>query len=237
MRLGELRRIIRESIGDGDLGVVVEEGPGTKLAVLYSTSSLLKVIDSVSDDDFQEFSDVASAFSSHGVVVGFIKIRQLDAPCHGAWEVVNSWGPGRGKDVYGVGYAMSPSGRLVSSRSSVSRAARGDRDRGGWAKASRSRMSFVLDDLYAEPQDKLTPDDPDDDCELYKPISAGGPDPVLDRAYDAQGWEVPAFEAMVSRHEGTMEEVLKIDPDETRRRVEQGLIAAGRMAFNSRPWR
>lgn len=112
---------------------------------------------------------------AHRIIRGYTSIKQPSDPCNGAWEVKGTAGPGFGKLVYGVAYATSPTGIIMSDRVSVSEPAEA-----GWLKARDKRISKELDDI-------LNPRtiDPSDDCTVYQ--SPGKEH--LNRSYEEEGWE------------------------------------------------
>lgn len=239
IRLGELRRIIREAIGGSDdLAVIVRSVSDTFIAAaVYSASTLFDVVrENVAlppEAQAETVDDLVELFMERGVVVGYVKIGKPSEPCSDAWVVTGTWGPMMGEVVYDLALALSPTGRLVSDRGSVS-----GRARSRWEKMRTSRgamtggdLSLALDDEYAPSESQLTPDDPTDDCRLYRSIQKGGPDPILDRVYVATGSEVTKKEAMMANHEAAMAEVVRIDPDETRKRMENAIFRVGGTKF------
>lgn len=121
------------------------------------------------------------------IIRGFTSIKQSSNPCNGAWEVKGTAGPGYGKLVYGVAYAVSPTGILISDRGSVS-----DPAEAGWKRARDQRISKELDDV-----EKPKTPDPSDDCRVYK---APGRE-FLDRSYEAQGWESGVLDQLKRAHQ------------------------------------
>jgi hypothetical protein len=238
IRLGELRKIIREALSrspEADLAVIVRESTALNFvgAVVYSAPALIDVVRANAalppEEQAESVDDLVSAFMDAGVVVGYVKLNKPAEPCNDAWKVIGSWGPGMGAVVYDLALALSPTGRLMSDRFSVSPGARSR-----WEKISAARGDAAilpLDDEYAPPAKQLTPDEEGDDCELRVPIKRGGPDPLLDRAYVATGDEIAKKEAMVARHEEVMAEVMMIDPDETRKRMEDAIFRVGGTKF------
>lgn len=122
---------------------------------------------------------------ANDVIVAMIAIKKPENPCANAWEVKLAAGPGYGKLLYGLAYAMSPTGRLMSDREEISEPAKG-----AWKKAfnsERSRQTFDDVDahgpmgkiLYSHPNHTA---DANDDCKVWQ-------DEYLDAAYEAVGWE------------------------------------------------
>lgn len=100
--------------------------------------------------------DVARALDD--AIVGSIEVRPPESgACGGAWEVHASVGPGWGREVYELGYWLSPSGRLVADRETIS----GDAVR-GWTRLHRRVEGEPLDDVRS-PRNS----DPNDDCLLW----------------------------------------------------------------------
>ena len=239
IRLGDLRQIIREAIGaSDDLATIVRSMSDTVITgVVYSVPTLFDVVREHAalpvESQAETVDDLVALFRRSGIVVGYIKIGKPSEPCSDAWKVIGSWGPMMGEVVYDLALALSPTGRLVSDRVSVS-----GRARTRWEKLRTSRgamtgggLSLALDDEYAPSESQLTPDDPNDDCRLYQPMRKGGPDPILDRVYVATGSEAAKKEAMMANHEEAMAEVIRIDPDETRKRMEDAIFRTGGLKF------
>ena len=209
IRLGELRRIIREALDDPkglasrseDLAayVIDESSFDKKTAVIYSPNDLKEFLESMAVvTDKRELADEAV---DKNIVRGYIVIAKPASkrtPCNGAWEVKFSVGPGA--IVYGVGYALSPSGILMPDRRSVS-----DRAKGGWLKQS-GRTNKTLDDIDAhDAQDGSKQDHPNhtddtsDDCRM----NDQGID-ALNRSYEIIAGEKEMLKSMMDRHNETM---------------------------------
>lgn len=206
IRIKELRRIIRqvlvESSGPTDasnLAVITFEEGKTKTAVLYSPEVLLRAMSE--NPEVVESVPLSRLFNEVGGVKGYITISPSRSDrCNNAWKVDASSGRGLGEIVYGIGFAMSTTGRLMSDRNSISLeddVSPGARSR--WEKIAKGHKKIPLDD-FRDPQ---TPQ-PEDDCFLFLPRARGGPDPILDNAYEAQGWEAEMLADMKSRHEQMM---------------------------------
>lgn len=195
IRLGELRKIIREAIGGSDgLAAAVRAYEDTAAAVVYSVDDL--------------------------AVRGYIRITRPDRPCNGAWEVTSAWGPGIGKTVYGLGFALSPTGLLMPDRLGVLPPAVA-----GWEKQSNRKMKALDNHKHpptgADPfHDEHHTEDPSDDCRMNK----DGID-FLNYTYEAQGWEAGMLNSMVTRHEEAMAGVSS--PED----VEETLFDSARRKF------
>lgn len=118
---------------------------------------------------------IAGALGDAGIIVGRIVIGPSTGPCWGAREVRVSVGPGKGDTLYPIAAALSPTGRIMPDRGSVSPGAQSR-----WAKFP-PESGADLDDI----NDPQTPP-PEDDCEVHRAMPAlrPGRDPaVLNRAY------------------------------------------------------
>lgn len=193
IRLGDLRRIIREALGaSGGLAAAVRAYNVQASVAVYSTVDLLSTIE-------LKPIDLSDAFYNNNVSRGYIRITRPDKPCNGAWEVTSAWGPGIGKTVYGLGFALSPTGLLMPDRLGVLPPAVA-----GWKKQS-GRTMMALDNHKHPPagtdpfHDAHHTADPNDDCRMNK----DGID-FLNYSYAAQGWEKGMLDSMVARHEETM---------------------------------
>lgn len=185
IRLGELRKLIREAMGGDELALYMWDFPSYVKVVLYSPAELLAL-------DWAERSELPL-----GVLKGYASFHKTDDPCNGAWEVSSIAGIGYGKILYGLGYALVPGGRLMPDRYYSSK-----RAQGAWKKSLGRLRGFPLDDVD-NPQTK----DPNDDCTVQVPVKKGGPDPVLDVAYEG-----PAVDPgpMQQVHRKTVEELMRI---------------------------
>lgn len=185
IRLGDLRKIIRESLGSEELALYKWEYPSRIGVLLYSPSELLSL-------DWNDRYELPKE-----IVKGYAKFNASDKPCNGAWEVSSIAGIGYGATLYGLGYALVPGGRLMPDRSFSSK-----RARDAWTKSLGKLKGFPLDDAK-DPQTA----DPNDDCPVQVPVKNGGPDPVLDAAYEG-----PAVDPgpMLQAHEATVEKLMKI---------------------------
>lgn len=193
IRLGELRRIIQEALHtSGGLAAAVRAYNVQATVVVYSADDLLSTVE-------LKPIDLSAALYSNNVPRGYIRITRPDKPCNGAWEVTSAWGPGIGKTIYGLGFALSPTGILMPDRLGVLPPAVG-----GWKKQSNRNMKAL--DSHKHPPKGTDPfhdehhtEDPSDDCRMNK----DGID-FLNYSYEAQGWEAGVLDSMVTRHEETM---------------------------------
>ena len=214
IRLGELRRIIREAIDGSDvLAAAVRAHEDQASVVVYSADDLLSTIE-------LKPIDLSDAFYNNNVPRGYIRITEPDKPCNGAWEVTSAWGPGIGKTIYGLGFALSPTGILMPDRLGVLPPAVA-----GWKKQS-GRTMMALDNHKHPPagtdpfHDAHHTADPNDDCRMNK----DGID-FLNYSYEAQGGEKGMLDSMVARHEEAMAGVSS--PED----VEEALFDSARRKF------
>jgi len=151
------------------------------------------------------------------IIKGYATFHKPDEPCNGAWEVSSIAGIGHGATLYGLGYSLTPNGRLMPDRMFSSK-----RAKAAWSRAISSEKlnRFPLDDVEehkeGEPIDpRHEPnhtDDLRDDCQLQVPTAKGGPDPVLDFAY--KGPPVDP-DPMMRVHDATVKKLMEIlnDPE------------------------
>jgi len=132
-----------------------------------------------------------------GIVKGYAAFHRPDEPCNGAWEVSSIAGIGHGRTLYGLGYYLTPNGRLMPDRAFSSK-----RARDAWTKSSGKMRGFPLDDV----KDPKTPD-PNDDCSMQVPTAKGGPDPVLDVAYEGPPVDPGP---MMKAHDATAAKLMKV---------------------------
>lgn len=197
IRLGDLRSLIREALEPNRLALYTypEDSRGRRVikVVLYSPAEILSDVEKFKKESFLYDQD------DTGIVKGYARFQEPEHPCNGAWEVTSIAGPGLGKILYGLGYSLTPNGRLMPDRHYTTNAGKQ-----AWSRASWSRLSGIpLDDEIGS----LTPDNPDDDCELQKPIEAGGPDPLLDVAYEGGELGGGQVAGMRATHWSTVDEL------------------------------
>ena len=225
-----IRQVIKESVDVPNLAVVTRESRGGDvIAVLYNADELEMTPTSRWKKDVVEDShDVDLVYD---VVRGFIHMGSPrgGGACDGAWVVFRSAGPGYGKAVYSVGYALSPSGRLMPDRRGVT-----DRAYRAWASAwdKGEYKKRPMDDdqhVHALRGNEYHTDDPADDCSTYPPyLVKHGRDPrVVNHTYEGTGGEPVMLAAMRARHEKI------VDGDEVfRKAFERAMIAAGETFFD-----
>jgi hypothetical protein len=149
----ELAAFISDDYGEDEEGIIS--------AIIYHPMAILENLETlVSMTNYVEISN----WLANNCVKGFIEILESakDAglgPCYDSAVVNRSAGPGYGKVVYGVGYALSPSGKLAPDRENVSNKAKES-----WGKAfASSRERVQLDDFihdHGEPGNEYHTDDP-----------------------------------------------------------------------------
>lgn len=170
-----IRNIISESIDEQDLAAYVTDYEGGKKVVIYDSflfrTGLTRGAGRLGDISAPEMISRLNDLDEENIIKGYLQVgpppatvenggTQIDTgECYGAWMVYKSAGPGMGKYVYGLGYALSPSGLLIPDRMSVSPSARG-----GWKKQASKRGKKFLDNITLPPKSRRTPDDPSDDC-------------------------------------------------------------------------
>jgi hypothetical protein len=206
-----LNRLLAEAKMPGTEGLAahVRVGAIFREIFIYDTSKALLMLPKL-------IKKGASNLDAHRIIRGYTSIKQPSEPCNGAWEVKGSAGPGYGKLVYGVAYAASPTGILMSDRKSVSEPAQA-----GWKRARDQRISKELDD-FEEPK---TPD-PSDDCEVYK---APGRE-FLNRSYEVQGWENDVLVQLKRAHQRFCDEN-KLSYEE-QKRFQAALVDGGHDFFS-----
>lgn len=138
---------------------------------------------------------------------------------YGAWEVTHAAAPGLGKILYGIGYALSPSGLLMPDRHTVSPDAAQ-----AWKKASKDRKSLKLDAL--PPNNKTAT--PNDDAELH---SEPGKE-HLDYVYEEQGWEKNVMSRLMAQGNTALKE-LSEDVNRDESAIRSVFISAGTHFFRN----
>jgi len=187
-----VRSVLLESVSTEGLAVFVGEGffnPDSKEAVLVDLSAFKEAMKEIEEIKGKKTLitplDVAK-FAARESIVGYISVGPpTHGKAYGAWEVTRSAGPGYGKLLYAIGYALSPNGLLMPDRSSVSSSARK-----GWEKASKTHETLPLDPLPPENKTATKEDDSEvHDEEGYE---------FLDRVYKAQGWEKGTVDQLIA---------------------------------------
>lgn len=206
-------RLLHESHAAKTLGqaAFVKRNSGDITAVLYDQNQIL--------DNMSFFkkhiidNNKVMSFLIKNVYKGVVQIKPpTGGPCRQAWQVTAAAGKGLGKTLYGLGYALSPSGLLMSDRKNVSVSARA-----AWTKAFNSgREKLPLDDVSMH-DEKGEPTwrhanhttDPEDDCAAFSDFSGE----QLNYAYKKEGWEDSLLDFLETNHKMTMGELAKIDKD------------------------
>ena len=161
-------RLLSESTRGDSYGTCVYMkmlGERMRVAIAYDADKLADALSKKSGDPTSHLKTTLV-----DCILGTIMIRATSnqtGPCAGAWEVTGSAGPKYGKLVYAMGYYMSPTGRLIPDRFSLSQDAVL-----AWSKVDKS-SSIPLDDKThpgpgREPfHDLHHTEDPSDDCLIY----------------------------------------------------------------------
>ena len=174
--------------------------------------------------DYTLDGELGGRLKAAGIIVGHIVIGPSHGPCHGAKEVRVSVGPGKGDILYPAAAALSPTGRIVPDRGSVSKGAQGR-----WAKFP-PEAGLELDDIY----DPKTPP-PEDDCEVHKPYPALRPGvdvSALNRAYSGPSWGRSMTQRLVIAGRRAISEAAD-GLAENEDRLARGLFRAGEAMFYS----
>ena len=202
-------RLLKESEGGaGNSAALVQDLGDLKRAIIYDKGLLLRDIEYVKQSLEKRGMEFLIPFF-HDIMLAFIEITppesaggQSYGPCAGAWMVSAVAGPGFGKSIYGLGYAMTPNGLLVPDRSSVKPKARN-----AWKKVAASGRGRVrLDDRnhqHSEEGNEYHTDDPSDDCRLHQDPE----DPQLDYAYQSDGSESALLSTLTKNHEDMMNQL------------------------------
>lgn len=212
------KRLLREASLEGvdttGLAAIIDDTGRVSTAVVYDISS----IEELSGPEYK---------ISNDSIVGFVQIAApRGAPCRGAWQVKGIAGPG--KIVYGLAYAMSPTGLVVPDRSEVSSSA-SDAWKGYAAKTDPKNI-LPLDDAdhpkrgTDKHHDKYHTEDPNDDC-----YTAHTED-HLNAAYRGPGGELSLLNKLKSSH---LELMNKLSTEgKNTADLEEAIIVAGHAMFD-----
>ena len=211
-----VRRVLQESAPSdvSSLAALVRE-EGESQVILFRYDKIYSSLSRRKDED-----DVFNFLLENikNSIVGYGVFGPPDkGEAYGAWEVTHAAAPGFGKILYGIGYALSPSGLLMPDRHQVSPEAEQ-----AWKKASRDREKEKLDDL---PPNNKTEDD-FDDAELH---SKKGKD-FLDMAYKSQGWEKGVAARLIAQGKTALKE-LSEDVNRDESAIRNAFFAMGTQFF------
>ncbi|NBW12293.1 MAG: hypothetical protein EBR82_30105 [Caulobacteraceae bacterium] len=208
LRLGQLRRLIRESLEVSSLAAFrPHSGPGSARIVVYDVDLILRA-----GAAWEMEGPAAFGRLLRGGARGYIWIRdpnqmsEKHGPCRGAWEVVTSYFPGGGDLLYKLAFAIAPNGLLVSDRKEVSPRA-GER----WRKISKTHSGLPLDDKTHPPGHENHTEDPGDDCVCWAEDGMEH----LNVAYAADGTEATLLKTLEDRHAAVMRDaaLAELAPD------------------------
>lgn len=208
-----------DSVDTSRLAAFIDEEGDQKVAVVYDVEKLKSAASEGNLD-----SDIKNPY-----VIGFVQIKQpKGAPCRGAWQVRGISGPG--KIVYGLAYALSPTGLVVPDRSNVS-----DKASSAWKKysavAAKSGDMLPLDDADhprkgTDPfHDKNHTEDPSDDC------FTSHEEPHLNAAYRGPGGESSLLERLYDSHVEVMSKLSK-ETGMSQEELESSILDAGYSHFD-----
>ena len=172
-----VRKILQESVTSPDvssLGALIQNSGSEKQVVIFKYDLIYAALSRKKEEE-DTFNFLVDNIKKS--IVGYGIFGPPDeGNAYGAWEVTHAAAPNLGKILYGIGYAISPSGLLMSDRHQVSFEADA-----AWKKASKERNHFKLDNLPPNNKTKST----EDDAELHDTPGKEH----LDYAYESQGWE------------------------------------------------
>lgn len=182
--------------GASGLGAATRNSFDQSTAILYDTGTLVQLL---SNEDVQadkkplEDRPHLRAAVLDSVIKGYIRIHNASGECHNTAFVVSVAGPGYGKELYSMGHAMSRSGLLAPSRTSVSSEA---------AKAWKSAVDKGKKGHKLDPRD----------C----PVHTERGKEYLDYAYEPSGSEQQLMSQLKSRHDTALKELSHIPNTEQR---------------------
>lgn len=194
-----IKLLINEDVGDPDtttLALIKSNNGEGVTAIILRYDLLYKELYS-STDDVKNNLEAYLYDIIEKAVVGYGQFGPVrgGGKAHGAWEVYKTAGPGFGKIIYNIGYALSPKGLLVPDRKSVS-----SRASNFWSKEFHEKQKLELDAL---PPHNLTSGD-DDDAILHKYRD----EQHLNYAYKATGREKPMVNRMLRMGSSLIKEIV-----------------------------
>lgn len=186
IRICEIRQLVRDAINEASnidlrgLAAFTFTRAGCRHAVLYFPDVLKDVLEHTSPTG-----DIVQNIRFSTAICGYLQLEPSDDECTDAWVASNIAGFGLGKIMYGIAYALSPSGRVMPSRDMLTSSSRS-----AWIKASKSgRKSTPLvgcEDMYN--------------------------DPALDAVYESEGWEAEMLNKLENEHATTMSSLKSLKP-------------------------
>lgn len=215
------KRLLKESgvPNVSNLGAYKRSGSldGEIISVAYNIDLARKIL--TDEPELFENKEAANQRFLNEVIVGMVSIRNTKDPCWGAKQIAFSAGPG--KLVYGMAYALSPNGRLISDRGPMS-----DSAIAAWKNMSvqGTRSRLELDNVKLPKEQRKTPDLPDDDCRFRD-------EDFLNYAYESEDWEKPMFETMVDNHKGLIAEIPNLTYDDGGDESIRKLMAEARQRY------
>ena len=211
----------QQSRNNGQLAAFVKKYSSQAIAVLYDRDAAINFEKARINAGGAVLPNTAKEYS-HNIIKGMIGIRPPAQPCWGAWEVEHAAGPGQGKILYGIAYALSPNGRLMADRRKVSADAR-DAWKSVAEKGARKYMQF---DDFENPKTPIK----DDDCKVYKGMRGWGKS-HLNAAYETEGWENAKLAELQRSHESMKNEAMYIEYD-LGERIERNLALFKTLYWN-----
>ncbi len=202
-----MRRLLQEAEGSNDLAAFITKiNTGYKTAVVYDAKIALEPGGS------KPIWEKSDTFLGTKLIKGLISITQPDSPCWGASEVKFSAGKGLGKTIYNLGYAMSPSRKLIPDRSSVSQDARD-----AWAGVFKGNK---LKRYHLDNKDKKRTPEPEDDCSVHDPDDKNNP---LNYAYEGGGDSMSYLGTLRAGHSNVLSQIPKDKKEDFLGALERGL--------------
>ena len=215
-----VRSVLLESVSADGLAVILGMPPPLwpvgRAAVLIDVAVFNASFEA---NEKKEHNSIAAVkIAAKESVVGYISCSPPSrGEAWGAWEVTAAAGKGYGKILYSIGYALSPKGRLMPDRSSVS-----DSAREAWRGASRTHDSLQLDPL---PTNNLT-DTEEDDAVVHNEEGME----FLDRVYIAKGTEPDMVNQLIgasNKMKSDLNARFHLNDDD----VDEAFLSAGRLFF------
>lgn len=202
MKIKLLREYIRNILLEGGapdssgVAAIQDNSSENTVVILFRYDILYKELNKSRTVDLSIF--LANALQKCVVAFGSFGMPE-EGKAFGSWQVYNAAGEGYGKILYGMGYALSPSGLLMPDRLSVSPKAAN-----AWYKASqdKKRKAYKLDNLPPNNKTKTTVDD---SVLLNKPDKE-----YLDYAYGEAGWEESMTKKILRLGDAAIEEVVSM---------------------------
>ena len=211
------RLLIESSVDVNNYGVATFDLSGLTTSVVYDINTVHEAIKQNAEPDAPSANPWEIIYPA---IIGLVQIKNPSHECWDAKEIAGISGPG--KIMYGVAYATSPSGLIISDRKSMTKQAIS-----AW-KGLSNKNSRERKPLDNPPPNNKT-DEKIDDCDMRE-------EDFLNYAYAEEGYERSMYETMKKNHQEFFKflKEKRYDSNVKFSNFEEGLVTAGFKSFGSK---